>query len=157
MAGLTKDRKSIRLLIGTVLIGFAMVAFGHDDILDARFFYTGEFAQLYFSLLTEVQTKAYIRGGILDLVFIHFYSSLVWHEFSKFQMNPNYRKLVLFPSLIDLFETVSILLILVTGSIPRELDWLGLLTATKWSTAAAVFLWWIYLLVFRRRQAHRGL
>lgn len=72
--------------------------------------------------------------------------------------NPKFRKLALMPSLIDLFETVSILLILVTGAIPQNLDWLGILTAAKWTTGAMVFLWWVTLLVVNRRgQPHRSL
>ena len=157
MASLKYDRTAFRLLVGTVLVGFAILAFGHSDILDTRFYYTGEFAQLFFALLSPEQTRAYIRTGILDLVFIHFYSSLIWYQFTKLNAIPKFRKLALAPSLLDLFETVSILLILLTGVIPQNLDWLGVMTAGKWSTGALVFLWWLYLLfVSRRRQTQRG-
>lgn len=152
------DRVAVRLLIGIVLIGIAIFSFGHHDILDARFYYTGEYAQLFFSLLTAEQSREYIRTGILDLVFIHFYSSLIWHEFSRLASDPRFRKAALAPPILDLFETVSILLILLTGTIPQNLDWLGILTASKWSTGALVFAWWLCLLVVnRRRQPHRGL
>ncbi len=151
------DRQAAKLLLGVVLIALAMVSFGHNDILDARFYYSGEFAELYFSLLSPEQARSYIRTGILDLIFIHFYSSLIWHEFTKLDATPKFRKLALTPSLLDLFETLSILLILLTGVIPQDLNWLGFLTASKWSTGGMVFVWWLWLLFSKRRQAHRSL
>lgn len=153
---LTLDRTTARLLVGILILGFAIFVFGHDDILDTRFYYTGEFAQLFFSLLSPEQTRAYIRTGIIDLIFIHFYSSLIWFQFTRLSLNPKIRKVVLTPALLDLFETLSILLILLTGVIPESLDWLGLLTAAKWTTGAVVFVWWLLLLLRRRGQAHRS-
>lgn len=157
MASQLVDSQTKKLLLGTVLVGAAIVLFGHHDLLDARFYYSGEYAQIFFSLLSPDQNRAYLRTGILDLVFIHFYSSLVWYQFTKLQASPKFRKLSLTPSLFDLFETVSILLILLTGVIPTNLDWLGLLTATKWISALFVFVWWVVLLFNRRRKSHSSI
>lgn len=157
MAHVNYDRKTLRLLLGIVLVGFAISAFGHNEMLDVKFFYTGEFAQVYFSLLSGAQAKACLRGGILDLVFIHFYSSLIWYEFTRLLGQSRMRWAAMLPVGFDVIETVSIVLILLTGVIPNNLDWLGIATACKWTTGAIVFVWWLLLFFKRRGQAHSSL
>lgn len=157
MASQLIDRKTAKLLVGIIFVGTAIFIFGHGQILDAKFFYSGEFAQLYFSLLSPDQASAYLRGAILDLIFIHFYSSLIWLEFARLVGQSKLRVVALTPAALDLIETISIIMILLTGKTPSNLDWLGFVTAAKWTTGAVVFLGWLLLFANRRRHAHRRL
>jgi hypothetical protein len=151
------DAKAKKLLIGTLLVYAALIVFGVHDCLDIRFFYTGEVAKNYLNSLTPSMHESYIRQCLLDIVFIHFYTSFAAHQFGKSSLlffEPQkvvYLKfLPLVPGALDFIETSSILWILVSQKIPESLDWLGYVTAAKWSSGGVLILFWIFLLLRRR-------
>lgn len=148
------DRTTMKYLIGLVLIFVSMLVFGSGEMLDTHFFYSGEYAWAFFTSLSEEARHAYLRTNLLDFLFIHFYSSLAFHEFSKL-LKSKARFVALVPGFFDLMETGTIFRILWSGMIPSDLTALGYMTAAKWTSGAILIL--VYLgLLLRRRRTHSG-
>ena len=157
MAPTLFDPRTRKLLLGISVLYIAMFTFGPVDSLDIRFFYTGEFAQIFFIGLSPALQESYVRQCLLDLIFIHFYGSLIWHQFSLLKADRNLRLVALAPAAFDIIETATIFWILVSSQIPEHLDWLGFVTAAKWTTIVLLFWLWFLFFFKSRRHAHRSL
>ena len=118
------------LLIG---IGAAMRWLGPSDSLDAHFYYTSEYAQIFLTQQSAEEANAYFINELIDLSFLATYSALFFLLFRRYGGSKR-SWLAFIPGIFDLIETVTILSLL-RGWATVVPWWLGFATALKWVTA----------------------
>jgi hypothetical protein len=141
-----------RQLIVTILVLahllVAMILIGPTETLDKKFFYTGDEARILFATFDHDVLRSYYANEIIDLAYLASYTMFFVLAF----MNLNRRKFLVFallPGFLDLIETGTILYALANPGPYPYFDWLGIVTALKWSSAGVAIV--LFLVFFFAR------
>ncbi len=141
-----KDKKLIFALLGLVIIGGLIASFGPEDSLDAKLYYSGNEASLFFSSLSEAAVQKYKNQEVLDLFFIFFYTT-IFYRLLRLRKPERAFLLCLIPGILDYSETLSILYYLLNAQSPIPLNWLGYVTFLKWFSGFLLSLYIAFILV----------
>jgi hypothetical protein len=139
MLPMKKNRLIVLFALVAALCGTFMLMIGPEKTLDVRLFYSQEEAYDWLSTLTSNQRAYYIVNEFLDIVYTISYSMIFF-----LVLGP----MGLIPGILDLIETVPIILHLQTGSeLPSQL---GIVSGFKWITGVITVI-----LVIRKFMAGR--
>ena len=133
--------KELGIFCLLLITGGILTYIGTKNSLDTRFYYTGDEARLFLSSLSPEGKAQYLRGEILDFLFMFFYSWLAMNLMKK-----NYPQLKLLhvlaivPGIFDNMENTTILYALKDPLGATALDTLGLVTSIKWSVGGVVLI-----------------
>ena len=134
-----KKTKLFWLSISLILIFLTMRSIHLPSILDSLFYYTTEYANLFFKNLNAVDRKKYLFHEIIDIFLIFNYSLLIYY-FSN--VISKFNKIFLLPGFFDFIETITIILLL-CNIIESAPIWLGLVTSFKWLTLIVIIFWFL--------------
>lgn|GEM_PF-1683251 len=137
-----KRRFSFEVLLVILLLGsgLAMYFWGFHNSLDARFYYSQGESLRFFEGLTTVEVEKYKRQEIFDFLFIAAYSGLFVRVLGLlFPKKLLLKSLGLVPGVLDVIETVTIMLVLL-GIVPLAPLGLGFVTGAKWVASGLVLL-----------------
>ena len=125
----TKSKFLVVLALIASACGITMLIIGPPNTLDVRLFYSNEDAYLWLNSLTINQRSNYLITEYLDIGYTISYSMIFF-----FILGP----IGLIPGILDLIETVPIILHLKNGSaLPEHL---GFVSGIKWITGVIVFV-----------------
>lgn len=144
---------SFFLLLMIIIINSEMT---NSTLLEMRFYYSGAEARDHLSQLSPHDSDTYRTLAGIDLFFIAAYTVATCY-FIKIYFSGAFLWLGIIPGFIDLIETVGILFALRTQPLQNYFDFLGLVTAAKWTIVVLLFLVIIALLVHRWTRPSRGL
>lgn len=123
--------------MGIALTGMGMRLLSPPGKLDSKFFYDATYAEQFFRSLGPLAASAYFWCEVIDLLFMVFYSLLLWLLYRmKFSRSVSHTTLI--PGVLDLIETLSILFILKGGQV--NLEFLSVVSALKWSFGVILLL-----------------
>lgn len=128
----------------TIAFGASMATWGHNNILDSRFFYTAVESQELFRSFTQTDRQHYFINEIFDVGFIISYTALAYLVACRHPLKL-IRQIVFIPALLDMVETLSILHVLWQGH-PGPPEWLGYVTCLKWLAGALATLLFVVFL-----------
>jgi hypothetical protein len=134
------------LMVILFFTGIGMHLLSPKNKLDVRLYYSVSEAEEFFSQLGPTESHNYRVGEILDLFFILNYSLICFLAFDSF-FPGKWRYVLFLPGLMDLVETISILLKLKGHQISLSL--LSYSTTGKWAAGVALLFVLIYQ-IFRR-------
>ncbi len=123
-----KNRIIVVLALLAAACGIFMLINGPSHTLDVRLFYSQEEAHQWLSSLTEAQRGDYLITEFFDVAYTLSYSAIFY-----LILGP----LGFIPGILDLIETIPIILHLKTGSdLPSQL---GTVSGVKWITGGIAF------------------
>ena len=144
------DSKLIFLGVFLVVMVFLLWASGPGDTLDQHFYYTGAKAREIFDAMGPAGAAKYLRTEWLDLVFIATYSTALDRACGKLPGFRLHRGVAFLPGFFDILETMTIIAYISGAPVSGWFDYLGIITALKWTTGGIVMLF-LALTFFRFR------
>jgi hypothetical protein len=127
-------------LVGMVVCNAVILIVMPAQILDLRIYYDALQAKTYILGLSEFEHTRYVLTEVLDLFFIFLYTSVFWLVVNSTESKLKQRiHLVFVPGLIDLTETLLILMALLVNISDPIYEWLGRITFAKWISVGVFF------------------
>ena len=120
-----------------VAVTVAMIGWGTKVSLDAKFYYSRAEARAFLLGLSDEQMRDYFRNEWMDLLFMTFYTGLLYAWASRASTSRVLRRAALVPGFFDAIETLTLLAVMKGRDAPA---WLGAVTCIKWSAAGAVLI-----------------
>ncbi|MFL5783482.1 MAG: hypothetical protein ACJ76H_02660 [Bacteriovoracaceae bacterium] len=136
---MTRKSKLVTLLCFYAVIGASMLMLRTPGTLDTRLYYTNAEALQWISSLSPEMKETYLWHQYLDLGYLITYS-LIAYLFLGYW--------ALIPGVLDLFETIFILLHL--ERVVMLPEFLGIVTCLKWISGVIVILLGIFKLTSQR-------
>lgn len=135
----TKSKLIIVLAFVAAACGISMLIIGPSHTLDVRLFYSQAEAHEWLTSLTQAQRGDYLITEFFDVAYTLSYSAIFY-----LVLGP----LGLIPGILDLIETIPIILHLLNGSTLPSM--LGMISGIKWISGIVAFIFVVRKLVKER-------